>query len=181
MAANRTILILEGLPMAHLKAYVPNFPKHPWKRSQSLKLRELCPSRVGGSWFVSLQKAVFFGIFWEKKNSHGQTVHFGPHSVRHIRKAEHLRIKNKGLKFHFRHPMERQIFGDGVGLDPALILALCLKEHFWFSKKNHFLGGIFTSRFLTRGTPPPIFWQCQKKSRFFVLTLYWAVLNGKKS
>ena len=32
-AANRTILILEGLPMAHLKAYVPNFPKHMRKRS----------------------------------------------------------------------------------------------------------------------------------------------------
>ena len=32
MAANRTILILEGLPMANLKAYVPNYilgpPKH---------------------------------------------------------------------------------------------------------------------------------------------------------
>ena len=33
VAANRTILILEGLPMAHLKAYVPNFPKHMRKRS----------------------------------------------------------------------------------------------------------------------------------------------------
>ena len=33
VAANRTILILEGLPMAHLKAYVPNFQKHMWKRS----------------------------------------------------------------------------------------------------------------------------------------------------
>ena len=38
MAVNRTILILEPLPMAHLKAYVPNFPKHMRKRSQSLKL-----------------------------------------------------------------------------------------------------------------------------------------------
>ena len=28
LAANQTILILEPLPMAHLKAYVPNFPKH---------------------------------------------------------------------------------------------------------------------------------------------------------
>ena len=64
-----------------------------------------------------------------EKISHGQTVHFGPHSVRHIRKAEHLRIKNKWLKFDFRHPMERQIFGDGVGLDPALILALCPIVH----------------------------------------------------
>ena len=35
MAVNRTILILEALPMAHLKAYVPNFPKHMRKRSQS--------------------------------------------------------------------------------------------------------------------------------------------------
>ena len=70
-------------------------------------------------------KSCFFGIFWEKKDSHGQTVHFGPHSVRHIRKAVHLRIPKIRLKFHFRHPMERQIFGDGGRLDPALILALC--------------------------------------------------------
>ena len=33
VAANRTILILEGLPMAHLKAYVPYFSKLPRKRS----------------------------------------------------------------------------------------------------------------------------------------------------
>ena len=125
MAANRTILILEGMPMAHLKAYVPNFPKHPWKRSQSLKLRELCPSKVRWSWFVSLKKAVFYGIFWEKKISHGQTVHFGPHRIRHILKAEHLTRRNEWVKFSFRHPME--IFGDEVGLDPALILAMCPK------------------------------------------------------
>ena len=46
MAANRTILMLEGLPMAHLKAHVPNFPKHMRKRSQSLKLWVLAPSKV---------------------------------------------------------------------------------------------------------------------------------------
>ena len=33
VAANRTILIPEGLPMAHLKAYVPNFSKLTRKRS----------------------------------------------------------------------------------------------------------------------------------------------------
>ena len=46
VAANRTILILEGLPMAHLKAYVPNFPKHMRKTSQSLKLWVLALSEV---------------------------------------------------------------------------------------------------------------------------------------
>ena len=46
MAVNRTILILEGLPMAHLKAYVPNFPKHMRERSQSLKLWVLDLSEV---------------------------------------------------------------------------------------------------------------------------------------
>ena len=40
----------------------------------------------------------------------------------------HLRIPKIRLKFDFRHPVERQIFGDGDGLDPALILALCHKE-----------------------------------------------------
>ena len=33
VAANRTILIPEGLPMAHMKAYVPNFSKLTRKRS----------------------------------------------------------------------------------------------------------------------------------------------------
>ena len=46
MAANRTILMLEGLPMAHLKANGPNFPKHMRKRSQSLKLWVLDLSEV---------------------------------------------------------------------------------------------------------------------------------------
>ena len=46
MAANRTILMLEGLPMAHLKANVPNFPKHMRKTSQSLKLWVLALSKV---------------------------------------------------------------------------------------------------------------------------------------
>ena len=66
MAANRTILILEPLPMAHMKAYVPNFPKHPWESRKSLKLRELCPSKVRWSRFVSLKIAVFSALFWRK-------------------------------------------------------------------------------------------------------------------
>ena len=36
--------------------------------------------------------------------------------------------------------------------------------------KNHFLGGIFTSRFLTRGTPPPPFSDNVRKNPFFILT-----------
>ena len=46
LAAIRTILILEPLPMAHMKAYVPNFPKHMRERSQSRKLWVLDLSEV---------------------------------------------------------------------------------------------------------------------------------------
>jgi hypothetical protein len=42
--------------------------------------------------------------------SHGQTVDFRPHSVIHIRKAEHLTIPKIRFKVNFRHPMKRQIF-----------------------------------------------------------------------
>ena len=44
-----------------------------------------------------------------------------------IQQHQYHKLKNCQirLKFDFRHPMERQIFGDGGGLDPALILALC--------------------------------------------------------
>ena len=58
--------------------------------------------------------------------SHGQTVHFRPHSVIHHQKAEHQRIPKFRLKVNFRHPMKRQIFGDTSGQDPNLHLALCL-------------------------------------------------------
>ena len=66
MAANRTILVREEMPTAHLKDYVPNFPKHPWESQKSLKLRELCPSKVRWSRFVSLKNAVFSALFWRK-------------------------------------------------------------------------------------------------------------------
>ena len=66
MAANRTILVREEMPTAHLKAYVPNFPKQPWESRKSLKLRELCPSKVRWSRFVSLKIAVFSALFWRK-------------------------------------------------------------------------------------------------------------------
>ena len=57
--------------------------------------------------------------------SHGQTVHFRPHSVIHHQKAEHHSIPKFRLKVNFRHPMKRQNFGDTSGQDPNLHLALC--------------------------------------------------------
>ena len=69
------------------------------------------------------QNSCFFGIFWEKMLSHGQTVHFWPHSVTHIRKAVHLRIPKIRFEVHFRHPMTRQNFRDAVAqkCNPYLI------------------------------------------------------------
>ena len=57
----------------------------------------------------------------------------------------HLRIQKIRLKFDFRHPVERQIFGDGDGLDPALILALChiawdVSSVTVFAPRTRFLG-----------------------------------------
>ena len=66
MAVNRAILILGPLPMAHLKAYVPNFPKHMRKRSQSLKLWVLDLSEVRWSEKVAAQNDVFSAIFERK-------------------------------------------------------------------------------------------------------------------
>ena len=77
------------------------------------------------------QNSCFFGTFLEKILFLTHFDQSNPPHDRHIRKAVHLRIPKIRLKFDFRHPMERQIFGDGGGLDPALILALC---HMW--RKN---------------------------------------------
>ena len=54
--------------MAHLKAYVPNFPKHMWKRSQCRKLWVLALSEVGWSRIVGPKNAVF-SAFFERKCS----------------------------------------------------------------------------------------------------------------
>ena len=74
------------------------------------------------------QNSCFFGTFLEKILFLTHFDQSNPPHDRHIRKAVHLRIPKIRLKFDFRHPMERQIFGDGGGLDPALILALCLTD-----------------------------------------------------
>ena len=47
--------------------------------------------------------------------SHGQTVHFRPHSVIHHQKAMHHRIKMSYLEPILVHPVRRQIFGDTSG------------------------------------------------------------------
>ena len=61
------------------------------------------------------QNRWFLGIFWEKMLSHGQTVHFRPHSVIHHLKAMHHRIKMSYLEPILVHPVRRQIFGDTSG------------------------------------------------------------------
>ena len=68
--------------------------------------------------------------------SHGQTVHFRPHSVIHNQKAEHQSIPKIRLKVNFRDPMKRQIFGDTSGQDPNLHLALCLKVKYVLGRKE---------------------------------------------
>ena len=76
---------------------------------------------------MSLKIAVFSAFFERKCSLTAKPSIFDPIVLYvHIRKAEHLTIQKIRLKFYFRHPVERQIFGDGDGLDPALILALCL-------------------------------------------------------
>ena len=47
--------------------------------------------------------------------SHGQTVHFKPHSVIHHLKAMHHRIQMSYLEPILVHPVRRQIFGDTSG------------------------------------------------------------------
>ena len=63
MAANGTILILEGLPMANLKAYVPNFPKHPLRKSKIFKIEGVMPLQSQVIPICVTQKSCFFGIF----------------------------------------------------------------------------------------------------------------------
>ena len=125
MAANRTILILEGLPMANLKAYVPNFPKHPWESRKSLKLRELCPSKVRWSRFVSLKNAVFSALFWRKSFFWPTSTKATPPHDRHIRKAVHLSFLHVPQHKSFFEPAGRQNFANASGLTWLHQLTVC--------------------------------------------------------
>ena len=66
MAANRTILILEGLPMAHLKAYVPYFFKTPAKKVIIFKIVGASPLQSQVIQNLDTQKRCFLGTFFEK-------------------------------------------------------------------------------------------------------------------
>ena len=58
--------------------------------------------------------------------SHGQTVHFRPHSVIYHLKAMHHSFKMSYLEPILVHPVRRQNFGDGVAqtCNPHLIPCL---------------------------------------------------------
>ena len=58
--------------------------------------------------------------------SHGQTVHFRPHSVIHHQKAMHHTIKMSYLEPILVHPVRRQIFCDTSGMIFFTILKLRL-------------------------------------------------------
>ena len=69
------------------------------------------------------QNRWFSGTFWEKILSHGQTVHFRPHSVIYHLKAMHHSFKMSYLEPILVHPVRRQNFGDAVAqtCNPHLI------------------------------------------------------------
>ena len=56
------------------------------------------------------QNRWFSGTFWEKMLSHGQTVHFRPHSVIYHLKAMHHSFKMSYLEPILVHPVRRQNF-----------------------------------------------------------------------
>ena len=111
MAGNRTILVREGLPMAHLKSYIPNFPKHPWERQKSLKLMELCASKVRWFRFVSLKTQFFRHFFGENPFFDPLWPKHPPHD-RHIRKVVHLSFLHVPQHKSFFEPAGRQNFAN---------------------------------------------------------------------
>ena len=126
--------------LVHLKAYVLNFFKTPVKKVKIFKIVGASPLQSQVIRKSCRQNRWFSGTFWEKMLSHGQTVHFRPHSVIHHQKAEHHSIPKFRLKVNFRHPMKRQNFGDTSGQDPNLHLALCRKKYWMLIHIAHRLN-----------------------------------------
>ena len=66
MATNWTILVRDGMLMAHLKVYVPNFPNQPLKSKKIFKIEVVMPFQSQVIPICVPQKRCFFGTFLEK-------------------------------------------------------------------------------------------------------------------
>ena len=93
----------------------PKFSKTPLRKSKIFKIEGVMPLQSQVIPICVTQNSCFFGTFLEKILFLTHFDQSNPPHDRHIRKAVHLRIPKIRLKFDFRHPVERQIFGDGVG------------------------------------------------------------------
>ena len=116
-----------AFPMVQVKRNGPKFYGNISKLPKIVNIWVPAPSEVSLSRICSPKIAVLKAIFWEKMVSHGQTIHFGPHSVIHNRKAVHLTYLKHWWEVNFRPPLSVRIFGTHPDRFATLIRFLVLR------------------------------------------------------
>ena len=125
VAANRTILILEDLPMAHLKAHFPNFQKHIAFFSGKSCLKQLTKC-FGHFWSMTT-------IYWLCEASPGFTLQHITHCLYNIR---HVYIGVSGIPFS--RPSALVLFGDPtIGPGPFDHDLLIVRSFCWVLATHH--------------------------------------------
>ena len=127
VAADRTILKFDDLPIAHFETDVPLFLKHLWKLGISLKLWVPAHSKVSWSRTMTAKMSVFRPLFWRKSLFWPIPTQWTPPSVIHGWKATDLLFLMVKRKKYFLNPISRQNFAYAFAETPNLNLEVRLK------------------------------------------------------
>jgi len=126
VAADRTILKFDDLPIAHFEADVPLFSKHMLEIAIPLKFWVPAHSKVSWSRTMTAKISVFRPLFWRKSLFWPISTKWTPPSVIHGWKAMDLLFLMVKRKKYFLNPISRQNFANAFAETPNLNLEVRL-------------------------------------------------------
>ena len=126
VAADRTILKFDDLPIAHFEADVLIFSKHMLEIAIPLKCWVPAHSEVSWSRTMTAKMGVFRPLFWRKSFLWPISTQWTPPSVIHGWKATDLLFMMVKRKKYFQNPISRQNFANAFAETPNLNLEVCL-------------------------------------------------------
>ena len=131
VAADRTILKFDDLPIAHFETDVPLFSKHMLEIAIPLKFWVPAHSKVSWSRTMTAKMSVFRPLFWRKSLFWPIPTQWTPPSVIHGWKATDLLFLMVKRKKYFLNPISRQNFAYAFAETPNLNLEVRLKQLAW--------------------------------------------------
>ena len=143
VAADRTILKFDDLPIAHFETDVPLFSKHMLEIAIPLKFWVPAHSKVSWSRTMTAKMSVFRPLFWRKSLFWPIPTQWTPPSVIHGWKATDLLFLMVQRKKYFLNPISRQNFAYAFAETPNLNLEvrrIAVAGKLFFFIPNSLLG-----------------------------------------